>query len=162
MNKDLTRRITNIAGKVCNAGGFLLIFVAGMLFLLLADLELNVRSPWLFFSIVLALGAVICLIIANKYREKPKTMYILKSAGIALTACFIVYILIFLDAAYSSKIQANSEEFKLNIFAIEEVFGKKMINLFYDVCMSTVIIAAIALAMQIADVVLTALHKVED
>lgn len=162
MNKALTRKITTIVGKVSNMGGLLLVFCAGMLFVLLADLELNIRSPWLFFSILLALGSTVCLVLANKFKEKAKIMYILKAAGMLLAICFIIYIVIFLDAAYSSKIKANSDEFQLNIFAIEEVFGKKMVNAFYDICTLTIVITVISVVLQIIDVVFTALRLNED
>ncbi len=162
MNNLKIKKTVTLIGKISDIVGFILIFCAGMLFVLLADLELNIRSPWLFFSALFAIGSSVCLIFADKYKERPKTMYILKGVGMLLSVFFIVFIIMFLNAAYTSKYQANTEKFKLDIFAIEALFGKKMVQKFSDTCTITIIVAAIALGMQAVNVLLTALHKIDD
>ncbi len=149
MSKSLLNQIAFFVGLIG-------IFCAGMSYILLADLVLRVRSPWLFVAIVLALGAAVCLVLSDRYKEKPKTMYILKSVGVALTALFVGFMLLFMFSALSSQISESSDEYELQLFALAKLEKKSQKVFTVATSMVSVGLAAVALVGQALNIALTA------
>ena len=138
------------------------IFVAGLIYVLIADLYLKVRSSWLIIALLLCLGSSIFFILSVIFKEKRKKMIVFRSIGIAVCVCFIAYMAIYLTAAFNSTIEENTPEFRNNLFALEAIFGRtKRVNT--TLCGAIpIVIGGIALIAQTFCLVTGILNKDED
>ena len=156
MSKTLLNQIAFLVGAIS-------IFCAGMIYILLADLVLGVRSPWLFVAIVIALGAVVCLVLSDRYKDKPKTMYILKSVGTFLTLLFIGFMMLFMLSALNATLSDSSDEYELQLFALAKLEKKSQKVYTIAISVASAVLAGIGLIGQALNIGLTvSLRKADE
>ncbi len=99
MNKSLFKTLTFMLG-----GTF--IFVAGISFMIVADLKLKCTSFWLFLCAFICFSATIFFFFGESFRddEKKAKYYIIKSIGIIMTFAYIIYLIIFMNSKFFSEI----------------------------------------------------------
>lgn len=88
MNKDLLKKITYLTGTIG-------IFVAGLVYILCADLITKTASTWLFGAILFSFGSGACAILSDKFKDSHKVFFTLKGLAIGLALGFIVYLIIY-------------------------------------------------------------------
>ena len=94
MNRTLIKNITFYIGVG-------VVFLAGLLYILLADIVINTQSLWLMIAILLSFGSAICAMVADNFKEKHKVMYTLKGVAIGLAVTFIVFLLTYMLISFS-------------------------------------------------------------
>lgn len=156
MNKQLTRNITFYIGVG-------LVFAAGIIYILLADIVVNTQSLWLMLSILLSLGSVACAVVAETFKEKRIRSITLKSVGLGLAAAFIGFLLTYMLISFSpaNELEDGVSKF-IQSFAIKRVqirgesgkFIKEGVNtmILYVVCMA---LTLLGVAAQIWNLILT-------
>lgn len=163
VEKDIKMLETeNTVSNVAFFVGGALILLAGLLYVLIADLYLKVRSSWLMIALIFSLASCILFFLSAKFKETPRLCILFKSIGIALCVLFIAFMFIYLDSALKSKIEENSKEFENNLFALETIFGKKMRTNTYITAIVPTVVGVLALIAQVLNLVLGVLTKNED
>ncbi len=89
MSKSLLNNISFIVAIVGSA-------LAGLFYVMVADLTLGLGAMWLFIAIVLAFGSVVCNVLSDNYKEQRKTMYILKGVATVLMVVFVSYMFVYM------------------------------------------------------------------
>ncbi len=162
MNRTLIKNITFYIGVG-------VVFLAGLLYILLADIVINTQSLWLMIAILLSFGSAICAMVADNFKEKYKVMYTLKGVAIGLAVTFIVFLLTYMLISFSpaKEMDGNASSF-VNSFAIKRVELKSSSGKFVKegvktmmVYVVTMVITAIGLAAQICNLILTVKAKDE-
>lgn len=152
MNKSLLYKITLFVGGI-------LIFAAGMLFVLFADLKLQVRSSWLFLAILFSIGSAVAMLLADKLEDKKAWLIAVKGIAVFLVICFIVLLPVFMNAALTSTVKANSDEFNKNLFALASIFKDEVKQQVKVYTIIPLVIAVLALIAQGFNLVLSILDK---
>lgn len=147
MVKSLSKTITFYIGV-------LTMFVGGIIFMIMSDLTFNNNAGNLIIAVLLCFGSAIVFFFANNFLEKPVIMYVMKGIGLALSIGLIVYYHVF-----------QGSEFY--IAAVEKLRQAGILKATeYSAAKASVIVALvfsyIALAAQVANVVLTAVLKEDD
>lgn len=70
------------------------VITAGLLYLILTDLNYGNTAPWLLLMSIFAFGGGICGFFSASFKEKRTIMLILKSAAVALSICLIVFMFV--------------------------------------------------------------------
>lgn len=163
MNKQLIKNITFYIGVG-------LVFVAGILYILLADIVVNTQSLWLMLAILLSLGCVACVIVAETFKEKRRKSIILKSVGVGFAVLFIAFLLMYMLISFSpaEELKEGTSKF-IQSFAIRRVqirgesgkFVREGVNtmMLYIVSMALSFLGAVA---QIWNLILTIKSNGED
>lgn len=146
-NKALLYKLSVIIGGS-------LVFFAGMLFVLLADLELKVRSSWLFLAIIFSIGSAVAMFLSDKLEDKRKWLITVKIISIVSAIALIVILPIFMNTALTSTVKANSDEFNKNLFAIAAIFKTEVKEQAKVISIIPMIIAILAALIQIFNLVL--------
>lgn len=107
-NKELFQKIAYFVGAFA-------VVVGAMIFVMATDLTLKLGAAWMFVTIVLALGACVCQVLSDTYRDRRKTAIILKAVAIALCVMLIAFMFIYMTAALDVK--ATTE----GIFALNKL-----------------------------------------
>ena len=154
MNKSLLYKITFFVGG-------LLIVATGMLFILLADLELGIRSTWLFITILFSIGSAVCALLSDKLQDDKQKQIIIKSLGIALAACFVVTLFIFMNQALASTVKADSDEFNRNLLALAQIIKDEDRSKLRVISIIPAVLGIIATLSQAANLTLTVVFKNE-
>lgn len=152
MNKSLLYKITFFVGG-------LLIVATGMLFILLADLELKIRSTWLFIAILFSIGSAVCALLSDKLQDKKQKQIILKSLGIAFAVCFVVTLFVFMNQALASTVEANSDEFNKNLLALARIIKDEDRSKLRVISIIPAVLGIIATLFQAANLTLTVVFK---
>lgn len=139
--------------------GGALIFIAGMLFVLLADLELKVRSSWLFLVIIFSIGSAVAMFLSDKLEEKRKWLISVKVIAVVCAIALIVILPVFMNAALTSTVKANSDEFNRDLFALATIFKTEVKEQVKVISIIPMIIAILAALVQIFNLVLAVLKK---
>lgn len=121
-----------------------LAFVAGLLFVLLGDLVLQIGSTWLFGGILFTFGGMVCTVLSDIFKEKKVVNYVLRSVATALIVGFIVYLIPFRNAMLELYAKKPKELVK-----VDPVF------------ISVMVVTVVATLSAIADLVLTVTLKEE-
>ncbi len=138
------------------------IFVAGLIYVLIADLFLKVRSAWLMSALILCLCSCIFFIMSGVMKDYPKKMIFFKSLGIAFCVFFIALMVTYLIVAFGSTYEENTTEFENNLFALEAIFGRnKRVNT-QLAGITPIVVGTLALICQVLCLVLGLLSKNED
>lgn len=166
-NKLVKKNIQKIEAKktVSNIAFFVggaLILVAGLLYVLIADLYLKVRSSWLMIALIVSLASCVMFFLSAKFKETPRIAVLFKALGIVLCIFFITFMFIYLNSALNSKIEENSKEFENNLFALEVIFGNKMRTNTYITAIGPTVVGALALIAQVINLVFGFLTGAED
>ena len=154
MNKSLLYKITFFVGG-------LLIVATGMLFILLADLELGIRSTWLFITILFSIGSAVCALLSDKLQDDKRKQIIVKSLGIALAVCFVVTLFIFMNQALASTVKADSDEFNRNLLALAQIIKDEDRSKLRVITIIPAVLGIIATLSQAANLTLTVVFKNE-
>lgn len=154
MNKSLLYKITFFVGG-------LLIVATGMLFILLADLELGIRSTWLFITILFSIGSAVCALLSDKLQDDKRKQIIIKSLGIALAVCFVVTLFIFMNQALASTVKADSDEFNRNLLALAQIIKDEDRSKLRVITIIPAVLGIIATLSQAANLTLTVVFKNE-
>ncbi len=154
MNKSLLYKITFFVGG-------LLIVATGMLFILLADLELGIRSTWLFITILFSIGSAVCALLSDKLQDDKQKQIIIKSLGIALAVCFVVTLFIFMNQALASTVKADSDEFNRNLLALAQIIKDEDRSKLRVISIIPAVLGIIATLSQAANLTLTVVFKNE-
>lgn len=154
MNKSLLYKITFFVGG-------LLIVATGMLFILLADLELGIRSTWLFITILFSIGSAVCALLSDKLQDDKRKQIIIKSLGIALAVCFVVTLFIFMNQALASTVKADSDEFNRNLLALAQIIKDEDRSKLRVISIIPAVLGIIATLSQAANLTLTVVFKNE-
>lgn len=70
------------------------VIAAGLLYLILTDLNFGNTAPWLLLMSVLAFGGGICGFFSASFKEKRPIMLIFKGAAIFLSICLIIFMFV--------------------------------------------------------------------
>lgn len=155
---ETKKTVSNIAFFIGGA----LILVAGLLYVLIADLYLKVRSSWLMIALIVSLASCVLFFLSAKFKENPRLAVLFKALGVALCIFFIAFMFIYLNSALNSKIEENSKEFENNLFALEVIFGNKMKTNTYITAIVPTVVGALALVAQVLNLVFGFLTRNED
>lgn len=131
-NKELFAKIAYFMGAFA-------VVVGALFFVLVTDLALKLGSAWMFVTIVLALGACVCQVLSDTYRDRRKTAIILKAVAIFLCVLLIAFMFIYMTSAFKGIDNVDS------IFYI-----KKYTKGFKTLCTIIVILTSVFSALSIA------------
>ena len=131
-NKELFAKIAYFVGAFA-------VVVGALFFVLVTDLALKLGSAWMFVTIVLALGACVCQVLSDTYRDRRKTAIILKAVAIFLCVLLIAFMFIYMTSAFKGIDNVDS------IFYI-----KKYTKGFKALCTIIVIVTSVFSALSIA------------
>lgn len=131
-NKELFSKIAYFVGAFA-------VVVGALLFVVLTDFLLKLGAAWMFVTIVLALGACACQVLADTYRDRRKTAIILKAVAIALCVLLIAFMFIYMTTAFKGMDNVD------NIFYI-----KKYTKSNRAICSVVVIVTVIFSALSVA------------
>lgn len=131
-NKELFAKIAYFVGAFA-------VVVGALFFVLVTDLALKLGSAWMFVTIVLALGACVCQVLSDTYRDRRKTAIILKAVAIFLCVLLIAFMFIYMTSAFKGIDNVDS------IFYI-----KKYTKGFKTLCTIIVILTSVFSALSIA------------
>ena len=146
-NKELFQKIAYFVGAFA-------VVVGALLFVLLTDFLLKLGAAWMFVTIVLALGACVCQVLSDTYRDRRKTAIILKAVAIALCVLLIAFMFIYMTTAFKGMDNAD------NIFYIKK-YTKSNKAICSVVVIVTVIFSALSVAGLTFDMVKTITTKDE-
>ena len=91
-NKELFPKIAYFVGAFA-------VVVGAIFFVFATDFLLKLSSAWMFITIVLGIGACVCQVLSDSYRDKRKTAILLKAIAIALCVLLIAFMFIYLHTA---------------------------------------------------------------
>ena len=131
-NKELFQKIAYFVGAFA-------VVVGALLFVLLTDFLLKLGAAWMFVTIVLALGACVCQVLSDTYRDRRKTAIILKAVAIALCVLLVAFMFIYMTTAFKGMDNVDS------IFYI-----KKYTKSNKAICSVVVIVTVIFSALSVA------------
>lgn len=146
-NKELFQKIAYFVGAFA-------VVVGALLFVLLTDFLLKLGAAWMFVTIVLALGACVCQVLSDTYRDRRKTAIILKAVAIALCVLLIAFMFIYMTTAFKGMDNVD------NIFYIKK-YTKSNKAICSVVVIVTVIFSALSVAGLTFDMVKTITTKDE-
>ena len=146
-NKELFQKIAYFVGAFA-------VVVGALLFVLLTDFLLKLGAAWMFVTIVLALGACVCQVLSDTYRDRRKTAIILKAVAIALCVLLIAFMFIYMTTAFKGMDNVD------NIFYIKK-YTKSNKAICSVVVIVTVIFSALSIAGLTFDMVKTITTKDE-
>lgn len=146
-NKELFQKIAYFVGAFA-------VVVGALLFVLLTDFLLKLGAAWMFVTIVLALGACVCQVLSDTYRDRRKTAIILKAVAIALCVLLVAFMFIYMTTAFKG--MDNTD----NIFYIKK-YTKSNKAICSVVVIVTVIFSALSVAGLTFDMVKTITTKDE-
>ena len=146
-NKELFQKIAYFVGALA-------VVVGALLFVLLTDFLLKLGAAWMFVTIVLALGACVCQVLSDTYRDRRKTAIILKAVAIALCVLLIAFMFIYMTTAFKGMDNVD------NIFYIKK-YTKSNKAICSVVVIVTVIFSALSVAGLTFDMVKTITTKDE-
>ena len=163
MHKQLIKNITFYLGVG-------IVFLAGILYILLADIVVNTQSLWLMLAILLSLGSAVCVVVAETYREKRMRMITLKSIGLGIAVCFVVFLLVYMLVSFSPAKELGENASKIvESFSIKRVqfrsesgkFIKEGVNtmMLYVICMA---LTVIGIAAQVWNLILTVKENADE
>lgn len=148
-----------------------LVFAAGLLYILLADILINTQSLWLMLSVLFAFGSAVCAVLSERYRGSGKALYVLKGVAVALAVCFIGILLMIMLISFSpakeipegQKVSAFVQSFTIRRVQLRGETGKYLKDgyktmLVYVICM---VVAFLGLAAQVTELALSAVIKEE-
>ena len=92
-NKELFAKIAYFVGAFA-------VVVGALFYVLITDLMLKLGAAWMFVTIVLALGACVCQVLSDTYRDRRKTAIILKAVAIFLCVLLIAFMFIYMTSAF--------------------------------------------------------------
>lgn len=147
MLKSVSKTVTFLVGVLA-------MFVGGILFIIMSDLTFKNNSGHLIIVVLLCFGSAITFFFSNNFAEKPIVMYVLKGLGLALAIGLVIYYHWF-----------SKTEFYLN--AVEKLrrYGEEKATEYAGAKASIVValvFAYIAMLVQAANIVLTAVLKEDD
>ena len=146
-NKELFQKIAYFVGAFA-------VVVGALLFVLLTDFLLKLGAAWMFVTIVLALGACVCQVLSDTYRDRRKTAIILKAVAIALCVLLVAFMFIYMTTAFKGMDNVD------NIFYIKK-YTKSNKAICSVVVIVTVIFSALSVAGLTFDMVKTITTKDE-
>ena len=146
-NKELFAKIAYFVGAFA-------VVVGALFFVLITDLALKLGSAWMFVTIVLALGACVCQVLSDTYRDRRKTAIILKAVAIFLCVLLIAFMFIYLSTGTTGVKNADS------IFYIKK-YTKSNRALCTMVVVVTTVFSALSAAALTFDLVKTITTKEE-
>lgn len=163
MNKQLIKNITLYLGVG-------LVFAAGIIYILLADIVVNTQSLWLMLAILFSLGSAACFIVGETLKERRRKTIILKSVSLGISLLFIVFLLVYMLVSFSPAKELSEKASKfVTSFAIKRVqlrgssgrFIKEGVNtmMLYIVSMA---LTAIGIAAQTWNLILTVKEKIDE
>lgn len=138
MNKFLVKNVSLF-------GGGIMMFIAGIFYVLMTDLKMGNKATWLFIGIILALGSSIVFLVCESAKEKPTLHYILKGVSLALALGFVVFLFIF-----------DESDIVTSINLPEKIAQAALIIIFSQV------LAIIGLLLEVVNVVLICLTRNEE
>lgn len=159
INKIMDRTLLN---KLTFFIGGILIFATGMLYVLLTDLYLPVRAAWLLIGSVLSIGSAVCMLLSSNLQEERTKLIVVKSIAVALAACFIAFLFIYMNAALTSTVSERSDEYKNNVFALAAIFKDADKAKTVAMTVVSIVLSFIALIAQSANLYLTIADKTDD
>lgn len=146
-NKELFAKIAYFVGAFA-------VVVGALLFVLLTDFLLKLGAAWMFVTIVLALGACVCQVLSDTYRDRRKTAIILKAVAIFLCVLLIAFMFIYMMTAF------NGMDNPDNIFYIKK-YTKSNKSICTVVVIVTVVFSVLSIAGLTFDLVKTITSKDE-
>lgn len=155
MNRTMLNKLSFFIGGI-------LIFATGMLYILIADLGLQVRAAWLLIASVLSIGSAACFLLSEKLQDNRIQFILIKSIAAFLCLSFIVFMIIYLHAALTSQVQANTDAFKNNIFALKKIFKDEERTKTLLAGILPLVLGSISLVCQVGNIVLTVTDKQDD
>lgn len=146
-NKELFSKIAYFMGAFA-------VVVGALLFVLLTDFLLKLGAAWMFVTIVLALGACVCQVLSDTYRDRRKTAIILKAVAIFLCVLLIAFMFIYMVTAFNGVDNPDS------IFYIKK-YTKSNRSICTVVVIVTVVFSVLSIAGLTFDLVKTITTKDE-
>lgn len=164
MNKPLIKNISFFVGVG-------LVFFAGILYILLADIVINTQSIWLMLAVLFALGSAVCTILSERYKGRNDIVCALKGVGVGLSVCFMGILLMVMLISFSParevpdgvKVSAFVESFSIKRVELRGETGKYLKDGFktMTVYLVSILVAFLGMVGQILDLVMTATTKEE-
>ena len=152
-NKELFAKIAYFVGAFA-------VVVGALFYVLITDLMLKLGAAWMFVTIVLALGACVCQVLSDTYRDRRKTAIILKAVAIFLCILLIAFMFIYMSTAFKG-VQKDGKEDIDNIFYIKKYTSKANKMLCMLVVIITVVFSALSVVGSTFDLVKTITTKDE-
>ncbi len=137
-------KIINMTKNITSLLGSLLIVLAGLVFVIVTDLKIRIGSGWLFFAIIFSFGSGLLFLLAESFKHKPTAFYCMKSGGFLLSVGYIVFGFVFKNSEFCKNIKFEYES------------TRDFITIF------TIIFAIICCVVQLANLVINIIFKVED
>lgn len=147
MTKELFSKIAYFVGAFA-------VVVGAIFFVFATDFLLKLGAAWMFVTIVLALGACVCQILSDTYRDRRTTAIVLKAVAILLCVLLIAFMFIYLSTATTGVKNADS------IFYIKK-YTKSNRALCTMVVIVTTVFSALSAAALTFDLVKTITTKEE-
>ena len=147
MTKELFSKIAYFVGAFA-------VVVGAVFFVFATDFLLKLGAAWMFVTIVLALGACVCQILSDTYRDRCTTAIVLKAVAILLCVLLIAFMFIYLSTATTGVKNADS------IFYIKK-YTKSNRALCTMVVIVTTVFSALSAAALTFDLVKTIATKEE-
>lgn len=147
MNKPLIKNITFYVGMG-------LIFAAGIIYVLLADIVVNTQSLWIMLAMLLSFGSAICGVLAENFKERRTKMIVLKSVAVGLAVLFIAFLLMYMLISISPDpgIRDGAGSFEKS-FAIKHVEIVAASGKFIKEGVFTLIVYIVSMALALFSVV---------
>lgn len=154
MNKPLVKNIFFAIGCIA-------LFVAGLFYVLAADLLITTQSVWLMLAILLSFASSILALLSSYHKEKRRRSLTFKGVGIGLAVLFIVFLAVYLVVSMSPERDPSKSNF-INSFMIKRV-GDSLEDTVYTliVIITTIALSVIGLAGQVVDLIFTAKNQEE-
>ena len=146
-NKELFPKIAYFVGAFA-------VVVGAIFFVFATDFLLKLGAAWMFVTIVLALGACVCQVLSDNYRDRRKTAIILKAIAIALCVLLIAFMFIYMSTAFKGVKDVDS------IFYIKK-YTKTQQAYCWLVVIVNVVFSALSTAGLTFDLIKTATSKDE-
>ena len=119
----------------------LVVFLAGLIYVLLSDVYLGNTAGWLFISILLSFGSGICFVLGETFKEKRWLTFVLKGVAIALAIGFIVFLYMFKASDFCNSLMVQKHKIRDITIIL------------------TLILSYLAVIVQTANIVLNAIFK---
>lgn len=155
MTKSLLNKLTYFIGGT-------LIFATGMLYILLTDIYLPVKSAWLLIASIFSIGSAVCMLLSTNVQDERVKFIVMKSIAVALAIGFIVVVSLYLNTALTSTLKSNSTEYKNGIFTLVGIFKDSDRIRTIVMTVISIVLGSIALILQSTNLVLTILDKTDD
>lgn len=153
MNKPLVKNIFFTIGCIA-------LFVAGLFYVVAADLLITTQSIWLMLAIILSFSSSIFALLSNYFRESRRKSFTFKGLAIGLAVAFIVFLMTYLLVSLSPEKELTDSSF-INSFMIKRVADSLKDTVYtLIVIIVTAVLSVIGLAGQVTDLVLAA--KIKD